>query len=428
MKFMDSKGFERSSKEALDRAEAAHRAAQTFASYSPLNREREMGPQILPYRSLSEYSPGSAEWFYQPYIPRGALTLVVGEGAVGKSSFVAWLLAQARSAIFFPGFEENFRVQTLPRLRIYATARDNINVVEGHDWRLPDAKTRLARLASMLTADLIVFDPISSYLVEGGSENDGAFVRGALEAASEVAAGSGAAIVGVRHPGKSAGNIMVGSREWRNVPRSIVQLQLDPGPPVRRLVRLFKDSLGQGESVREYTLKGEPGKPLMFELGAAMASEEAALLSKLADDIERSRFRQAVELLQRVLAEEEQESSYIYGQAEKEKISDRTIHRAAQSLGIKVRREGSGKNHKCYWMLPTPPGSVTQSDGGSAVAGVETSAKPAENPVVSLPPTDSRHDTLTPPPCDTAAEAQPRTDTPKPKRKRDRKRRPAGES
>lgn len=422
MAFQDSKGFAYSSAEARDRAESNRRAAETFASFSHANGIHPKSPQILPYRSLMEYSPGRTDWFLQPYIPRGALTLVVGEAAVGKSSFIAWLLSQATSALFFPGFEENFGVQTLPRLRVYPTAGDNINVFEGPDWKFPDCKTRLIRHASALRADLIVFDPISSYLVDGASENDGAFVRQALEAAAEVAAAVNAAVVGARHPGKSAGNVMVGSREWRNVPRSIVQLLVDLGPPVRRMIRLFKDSLGQGESVREYHLDGEPGSPLTFRLGEKVEAEEANVASKLADDIDRSRFRQAKELLQRLLAEEEQESAYVYGQGEKEKISDRTMHRAAQALGIVMRREGAGKNHKCYWSLPAVPGGVSHSEGGSEPAGVKTAEKPPESQQDSLPPTDSRPVSETPPPCDTAATAKPGADTPRPKRKRTRKR------
>jgi AAA domain len=316
-------------------------------------------------KSLACFQVGKLQWFLPRYVPRSLLTLVVGKPTTGKSTFLAWLMSQAQKAVLFPGHEEAFTVMTLPRLYRHGIKGGQVHVVDEGEWLLPERESGVVRLVQALKADLVVFDTLSSYVPEGMSANDPVAVRGFLEALARIAAKTEAAVVGSRHPGQNPNNIMPDSREWRAVPKSIVELKVDDGPPMKRWMRLEKDSLGQGESVQEFSLVGERGTPLLFQVGVELDAQEVALRTKVPDAIDRKKHKMAVDLLRRVLAETPQWSKSVYEQGEKERISERTIFNAAIEIGVVMEREGKGQNHKCHWSLPDE-GGVSQS----GIAGV----------------------------------------------------------
>jgi hypothetical protein len=292
------------------------------------------------------------EWFLQPFIPRGMLSMVVGAAGSGKSTFLAHLMSKARNTIMLPGFEEDFEVMTLPRLEVCGVDLARVHVLDRGDWTLPACHARLVNEVKRWDADLVVIDPISSYLDEMASENDARAVRTALEAVSRVARETRAACVAVRHPGKGSGNVMVGSREWRAVPRSIVELLMDSGPTPSRMIQLHKDSLGQGTMPRRFDLVGEPGQPRRFEIGDLVAESEVYLAQEVPDRLERGKVDRACDLIRCLLADGEMLAKEVYRRAEEEKLSDRTMDRAAAKLEIVRRREGQGADHRSYWSLP----------------------------------------------------------------------------
>lgn len=309
-------------------------------------------------RPASSYSKKPMTWFLQPYVPRGMLTLVAGHPGTGKSSFAAHLISRSKSALILPGWEESFEIMTLPRLLANGVDLNNVHVLDHGDWRLPHARDRLLEEANAVGADFILFDPISSYIAEGTSENAPEAIRSALESAVDIAEKTGAAVVGVRHPGKDARNVMPGSREWRAVPRSIVELLFDPGPPLTRMIRLWKDSLGQDPRPRRYELIGEPGKPRKFTLCGEATREEAELACEVPDRHRRSQVERAKEMLELVLADGEIEAKDIFAIGEKERLKEWAIYQAASMLGVNRKRKESGVAHKCYWSLPakeSPP-------------------------------------------------------------------------
>lgn len=232
-------------------------------------------------RFASEIDARDVSWLLYPWVPKGMLTLVVGDACVGKSTFIAALIAYTTGAqileervkrpkgrvVFLPGYEEDPGVMTIPRLRGAGANLDHIMILDRGHIELVKDRDRLTKLVIDLAADLLIGDPIDSYVDAGLQENNGQDVRPLLEAAAAIGTATGAAVVFARHPGKDRENIMPGSRHWKNVPRSILQLTTDGGAPPQQLLSHYKDSLGTNSTPRHYTLDRQGSGAPRFLLG-----------------------------------------------------------------------------------------------------------------------------------------------------------------
>jgi predicted ATP-dependent serine protease len=65
-------------------------------------------------RLAADLSIRKVQWLMRPWIPSGMLTLVAGLPGVGKSTFLAWLVAQAGCACILPGYEEDVERRRFP--------------------------------------------------------------------------------------------------------------------------------------------------------------------------------------------------------------------------------------------------------------------------------------------------------------------------
>lgn len=304
-------------------------------------------PPPIEGRLACNISRSPVSWLVPDIVPFGVLSFVVGEPQAGKSTFGAWLCAAARRPVILPGHEENVGSDLLPRLVAAGVRMESCLVLDGREWTLPDHRGGLTAVLRHHGADLLWMDPVDSYVGEI-SENDGPMVRTALEALARLAADVPCAVVAARHPGKALANLCPGSRQWRAVPRQIVELTVDAGPPKRRFLRPAKPYASSCQKPREYTLLGEEDEPKRFSLGPIVADADLDLAG-LADVVERRKIDEAVDLVRALLKDSEQESAFVYSVAERERLSDRVMRLAARRLGVKIRREGSGKEHRSYW-------------------------------------------------------------------------------
>jgi len=251
-----------------------------------------------------------------------------------------------------PGYEESIDTKVLRRLRAHGVNLDNLRILDDKAYTLDLHSEEITRIAFIWKADLVVFDPIDSYLSDDASENDGQKVRPILEKASKMAQKTGAAVVGSRHPGKGPDNLMVGSRQWEAVPRHIIELLPDGGSPERRMMRLHKPRGCKDPSPTYYDLVEGPTGQWVFTLGEAIKPEVIELAKAMPDAMERSIHTLACELLERLLANGEMASKDIFAHAEKERIAERTMRWAKKTLGISHRREGNGPAHQVFWHKP----------------------------------------------------------------------------
>lgn len=319
-------------------------------------------------------------WMADGIIPRQALTLVVGTPGVGKSTFGAWLCRHAQKPAIIPGSEESIGSALLPRLVAGNVALERCLILDGRQWALPPDRQRLAEALLQHQADLVWIDPIDPLLGDL-SENDGQAVRHCLESLHWIAERCDLAIVAARHPGKAKDNVCPGSRQWRAVPRVVIRLDRDDGPPLRRFLISVKPYGGIHPKPREFALIGDPGEPARFSLGPEVSETESSL-SEVSDWIERRKIDEAQTLLSDLLSDGKMESSLVYAAGERERINEKCMWRAGQRLRVLIIREGQGRDHRSYWELPpshpkakstnSTPDTATHTQGGVCVSDVRS--------------------------------------------------------
>lgn len=62
------------------------------------------------YYTYSEINVKELEWIWKPYIVRGNLNIIVGEGGVGKSYFTTWLSSAISRGEKIPFSDDKFKV------------------------------------------------------------------------------------------------------------------------------------------------------------------------------------------------------------------------------------------------------------------------------------------------------------------------------
>lgn len=306
-------------------------------------------------RLMSQVKPQIVSWFVEQWVARGCLSLVVGPRNCGKGTFGAWLSSLAQRPAIIPGWEESTEHMLIPRLLKAGCVPHRVRILDQKTVSLPSDARWLTSVLRTHQCDLLWIDPIDSVMSEE-SRRDGSAVRAGLESLARLAHDLGIPVIGVRHPGKLAGNVCRGFTEWQDVPRQILELQHDLGPPERRTIRRWKDPWGWGRQPREFTLEGEAGQPRTFKLGGLVDEDSLDSTASL-EPVDRWQIDQAEKLIRAVLAEGEQDSVMVYGHAERERIGERTMRRAARRIPVHIYRDGHGASHKSVWSLNKRPDS-----------------------------------------------------------------------
>jgi hypothetical protein len=339
-------------KKAPTEAKNGHTNAQTADSNGNGSANSGAGPN-LPGRLLSTYKPKKLRWFDEPYVLHNRLNLVAGTSDAGKSSFLAYLMAKARRVVLFPGFEEDIEQDVLPRLLKHGVDPGKVRVMPQTDWRLPHCEGEVISTVKGDNADLLLFDPGSSYLPDNAHQNDPHAVRVSLEAMCRIAAKAPVTVAAVKHSGKDESNVMSGCAAWRDVPRSVVHLRSEPSSVGRRIIELFKKSRVKGKESRWYDLVGERGEPPLFVLGERLTDIEQVMVADADDSaVERSLHALAMDMIPLLLQDTPKLGKWMYEQAEAQRIGRTTFFKAAKAHGVIMERKGVGQHHQVVWRMP----------------------------------------------------------------------------
>ena len=366
-------------------------------------------------RPACEFAPETAEYLVEPYLPRGMVSILGGVSGAGKTSLaldicarltrgktppVAYAAAPSgRGTFALPprkaalreggGTEGDREGKPADRLRpctvIYLTAENDPNKVlrpraeamgadltrlyfqEGASYAMGDED--LYNLCRAIRPDLLVFDPIQSYLGQGVQMNRAEQVRPLLDSLSALAKELDMAVLLISHMSKpgpgvcSALDRLLGSSDFRNAARSILIVGRAPDDPDTRVFAHAKNSLGIPGQSQKYHIG--PGGTVAYDgpcdLTADRIIQESGAAQRTA--LPAATLNAAVEALDKQLGFMGWvEYAEVVRLCAQHGFSETTMRRARAALGLNMMRIGMQPNQKTIWYRAELDKEAVQAD------------------------------------------------------------------
>lgn len=305
---------------------------------------------------LSDLTPSEPEWLFTSWIPFGALSLVQGDPAVGKTTLVLDLLARATRGeyprfnsgnepltAFLLSSEDQLRTTLIPRL-MAAHADLSRVFAEPEEGGFDSIATDLLMLEHYIVstgARIVMFDPFQAYL--GVDMNDEGSIRRTLRPLTALAERHRCAFVGIRHLRKSTdGGSMYrggGSIGISATARSVIHVGRHPEEPEQLVMASVKSNLGARPGSIAFSLENPyPEDPQHV---ARVHWHRRVDIS--ADELDRptrppTRGQQAELWLRNRLALGPVPEDRLRAEAEAAGLTWRTVSAARRDLGVTVER------------------------------------------------------------------------------------------
>jgi hypothetical protein len=336
----------------------------------------------LTLRDLRSVRFNRVRWFEYNMIPLAELTLVNGDGGLGKTTFLLDLIARASAGRAMPSGLKHDRPQRWlivaeedrhgilrARLDVAGADHDNIRLVESvgaeRDYFTFPAHTRALHDAIVAGGwDGVLIDNLLNHLDDDINASKPQDMRRGLRPLIEVAHETGVPISAVRHIGKSAGPASTrgfGSAEARNLSRSELTVALHPDQEAHEglvMVALSKANLSPDRhTTMAFRLASEDvvdddGEPTTiarvdWEVAPPVISADDLLDQPSA--VERDERTAAADWLRCAVTQDERRASEVCAEGVKAGHSRRTIYRARSLAGIVSNQRGFPR--QAYWSL-----------------------------------------------------------------------------
>ena len=171
--------------------------------------------EALPYVVMSTVKPQPINWLWKPYIPRGAVTTIIGDGGYGKSFMTCSIAADLSAGRALPGqdaahpqkvlmisAEDGIGQVMLPRLTALEANMENIAAYDEGFSLNPKMAEKIAKAVEQFDAAVVFLDPMVVYMggeIDSHKANE---VRSIMSMLTDIAKHKGIAIVAVHHVNK----------------------------------------------------------------------------------------------------------------------------------------------------------------------------------------------------------------------------------
>lgn len=313
--------------------------------------------------------PSEIKWLWEGQLAAGKFQLLAGQPGVGKSLLTAAIAAILTTGGTWPdgthaepgvvviqSGEDDLSDTVVPRLMAAGADLSKVILVAGYreqsgtrsfDPALDFQELRV-RIKEIPSVALVVVDPV--ILLVRGSVNDTLDVRRGLEILVEIAAETGAAVVGVSHFSKSSAGRdvlerVIGSQAFAALPRVVHVVARLPGDQDERIFGRAKSNIGPDGGGFAYRIERHDGAACITWL-REIEGDISSLLSNTSSDSP-SRLNAAKEWLTKTLGEGEVAASEIEANSVAAGHSKRTLDRARKELGVNARKKGNA----WFWCL-----------------------------------------------------------------------------
>jgi hypothetical protein len=217
------------------------------------------------------------DWLWKDHLPRGAFSLLAGREAAGKSLISCQLAAQVSRGelsdmkgepghVLICATEDSFEHVIAPRC---VAAGADLARVGRFDVFDPDGSQLSLTLPVDVAAlegsirehrtSLVIIDPIMSAIHEKLDSHKDQSLRQALEPIAQLAQRTGANVLGIIHPNKSAStdpmNTIMGGRAFGAVARTVFYAIAHPHQPGQHVFEVRKNSFGPKPPAVLYTIE-----------------------------------------------------------------------------------------------------------------------------------------------------------------------------
>lgn len=315
-------------------------------------------------RKLSEYENTKIDWILDNLIPRGEITIVEGEGGVGKSTIVANFVAKFSVGAELPysqsvlkplkiliiSSEEHPSSVMKPRFEKLKANLDNIFFWDGHFALDFEGRLLLKKAIIENGIDVIVIDPIVSFLGAKINMNSATDVRSVLGPLVAMIRDLNCAAIIIRHFNKGhlgiASHRGAGSVDFRNAARSVLQVIRGDGEDL--FLGQEKNNLAPRQKIQRVKI-GDGIVTWCEQLDISIEELHQRLAYR---PTKNGRGDEAVSFLRKLLGDGPLPSREVELRAEESGISQRTLRRAKESLEIRASKVGD------QWIVRLPDKDV----------------------------------------------------------------------
>ncbi len=337
-------------------------------------------------KPLSEVEPERVEWLWPRRIPKGKITVLDGDPDNGKSVLTTDLAARVTAGLALPDgtpteaagavivSAEDGASDTI-RPRFDAAGGDpNRALLLGDEepFAIPDDIPKLERAVKRVGAALVVIDPIMAFLSGNVNSNRDQDVRRALTPLKRMAERTGAAVILVRHLNKTQGGNPLyrggGSIGIIGAARSGMVVGPHPDSEELRVLAGQKNNLSLPPRSLAYGIETAQNGAARIAYRGFSEATAAQLLRVPEDEEEKSALAEAKEFLLSELSRTPVSAKAIKKSAREAEISERTLRRAKQVLGVRSEKESDGS---WTWSLPDkePEGGQVSTVGNLGPVG-----------------------------------------------------------
>jgi len=316
---------------------------------------------------LANIQPETVSWLWYPYIPMGKLTLLEGDPGIGKS-WVTLAITTAVSLgkglpnaelikpqiVLLASAEDGLGDTLRPRLDAMAADVKNVHAVKGILDFSNGGLEVLRKNIELLKPALVIIDPLVAYIGAGVDINRANETRAVMSQLAEIAEVYAAAIVAVRHLTKGGALKAIyrglGSIDFTAACRSVIIAGCDPDNEQKRAIVQIKSNLAEKGTAIGFELR----EGSFYWTGESDLTAARILAAEGSQDCKSAR-DEAADFLIDELSNGPVEWQKIDQDRKAAGISEITLRRARQELGIKPQREGEfGKRGggRSLWKLP----------------------------------------------------------------------------
>lgn len=318
---------------------------------------------------INEIEEEEIKWLYQPYVPRGKVTLCAAYPGTGKTYLLCYMTACVSTGknffniipfdnepgkVVFLTSEDGIGDTIKKRLRICGADMNNVFVVNDKKNQLLFDSPEIEEYMQQVNPDLMIFDPFQSYIGGDVDMNAPNKTREQMGHIVELAEKYDVAVVIICHFNKNgkgdAITRVLGSTDIMGACRSYIALGNVPGEDEMKFMSHEKSSLEKRGKTILFEIDPDKGGIVYLGENSLSMDDYTAIRSK-----KRVNAAPAVEAAKMFIVNNMPEGRRLAKElktlAAANKISDGSMQRAREELGI-ITKKTKEFPPRSIWILP----------------------------------------------------------------------------